>query len=336
MRLEAPELGTDAVEPVTSQVVSVIIRDMSNRIRVGLAVVACLIGLTGCVRFDGDLQVHSDETVSGTLQVGVYKQSVQSAGWSESSARRQIESEIKFVSSDQAECKTYENDTFMGSTCTLNKVPFAELGSSAGEGFYFRKDGNEFVVTVRARALTAYPRRGQEADFELKITMPGKIINYDPGATVIGRTATYDSSDDINDVSLRSEDGAGFPLWAIVLIALLLLAALAALMFLLRRKRYPPGQPNEDLYPPGQSPVGQSPTGQWGPQYGAQPGQQSMHHGQPMPHDRNMSGQHQDPAQQAEGNRGQWGPSGQDAGQRHDQHPAPPPQQPPHRPQGDV
>lgn len=310
---------------------------MSNRSRVVVAVVAvvaCLIGLTGCVRFDGELEVHSDETVSGTLQVGVYKQSVQAAGWSESSARRQIENEIKFVSSDQADCKAYENDTFMGSTCTLNKVPFADLGGSAGEGFFFHKDGDEFVVTVRARALNAYPRRGQQADFELKITMPGKIINYDPGATVIGRTATYDGSDDINDVSLRSENGAGFPLWAIVLIALLLLAVLAALLLFLRRRCHspggPPGQPPAGWYPPGQSPAGQSPTGQRDLQYGAQPGQPPVQHGQPA------SGQHQDPGRQVEPNRGQWGPSGQEPGQRHDQYSAPPPPQPPHRPQGDV
>ena len=39
---------------------------MMNRVRTALVVVACLVGLTGCVKLDADLKVNSDETVSGT------------------------------------------------------------------------------------------------------------------------------------------------------------------------------------------------------------------------------------------------------------------------------
>ena len=37
---------------------------MMNRVRAALVVVACLVGLTGCVKLDADLKVGSNETVS--------------------------------------------------------------------------------------------------------------------------------------------------------------------------------------------------------------------------------------------------------------------------------
>ena len=68
---------------------------MINRVRAALVVVACLVALTGCVKLDADLKVGSNETVSGSMKIGVDKQLLQSSGQSFDKVRQQIESGIR-------------------------------------------------------------------------------------------------------------------------------------------------------------------------------------------------------------------------------------------------
>jgi hypothetical protein len=249
------------------------IGDMKNRARAALVLVACLVGLTGCVSVDADLEVNSNETVSGTLRIGIDKQLVQTSGQSLDQIRRQLESGIQQTATEGVACKAFENDKVVGSDCKLDKVPFEQMGRSTGEGVGFRREGNQFVVTVKVPGLGEVPA-GTKPDVKFRITMPGKIVSHDPGASVSGRTATYDSLDELGNVSLRSEAGGAFPLWATIVIAALLLAAVGAvLFFVLRGRKAGEQQP----FPGGQYPPG----GPWGPQYGGRPGQQPMQYGQP-------------------------------------------------------
>ncbi|TDW75943.1 LppM family (lipo)protein [Kribbella pratensis] len=280
---------------------------MINRVRAALVVVACLVALTGCVKLDADLKVGSNETVSGSMKIGVDKQLLQSSGQSLDKVRQQIESGIRQTTTEGVNCNSFEDDKYVGSNCVFESVPFDKMGTSSGDGVSFRKDGNKVMVTVKAGNLGSVPS-GSQPEVNFKITMPGKILEHDDGARISGRTATYDSLDKLGKISLTSEAGGGFPTWALILIIVLVLLAIGAVVFFLLRSRrrknqHGYGQPYPGQYPgqPGQY-GGPGPyAGQ--PGYGQQPGPGGQYPGQPGPYGG------------PQGQPGQYGPPGQYPGQ---------------------
>ncbi|HEY3510609.1 hypothetical protein [Kribbella sp. NPDC051137] len=326
---------------------------MMNRVRAALVVVACLVGLTGCVKIDGDLKVGSNETVSGSMKIGVDKQLLQSSGQSLDKIRQEIESSIKSSATEGVSCKSYEDSKYVGSDCNFSNVPFDKMGGASQDGIGFRKDGDKVKVSVNAGSIgNNLPAGSGQPEVNVKITMPGKILEHDDGAKVSGRTATYDSLEKLGKISLTSEAGGGFPGWALILIiVVVLLAILAAVFFVLRSRKNKGqqgyGQPFPGQYPgqyggPGQY-QGQQQYGQPGAgQYPGQPGQYGGQQGQPgqyggqqypgqpqqgqpgqAPYGGQPGQQPQYPGQPQQG-QGQWGPpqQGQQPGQR-------PPQQGP-------
>lgn len=265
---------------------------MINRVRAALVVVACLVALTGCVKLDADLKVGSNETVSGTMKIGVDKQLLQSSGESLDKVREQIESGIKETTTQGVSCKSFEDDKYVGSNCTFESVPFDKMGSSSGDGVGFRKDGDKVMVTVKAGNLGSVPS-GSQPEVNFKITMPGKILEHDDGAKISGRTATYDSLDKLGKISLTSEAGGGFPTWALILIIVFVLLAIAAVVFFVLRSRKRKGQQGYGQQFPGQ-------PGQYGGpgQYPGQPGY-GQQYGQPGPGGRypGQPGQYGGPSQ---------------------------------------
>jgi hypothetical protein len=335
---------------------------MKNRVRAALVVAACLIGLTGCVKFDADLQVGSGETVSGDMKLGVDKKLLESSGQPLDKIREQIERGIKSTATDGVDCKAYEDDTYVGSTCTFKDVPFEQMGTSSGDGVKFSKEGDKIKVVVNADDLARNVPSSGQPEVNFKITMPGKILEHDDGAQISGRTATYDSVEKLGNISLTSESGGGFPVWALILIIVLVLLALGAgAFFFLRGRRskaqqgygqqfpgqYPgqpgqyPGQPGQYPGQPGQYPGQPGQPGQYGGpgQYPGQPGygQQYGQPGQPGPQYPGQPGQYGGQPGQYGGQPGQYPgqPQGQPGqGQPYGGQPGQPgPQQYPGQPQ---
>ena len=280
---------------------------MMNRVRAAVVVVACLIGLTGCVKIDGDLKVGSNETVSGSMKIGVDKQLLQSSGQSLDKIRQEIESSIKSSATEGVTCKSYEDSKYVGSDCTFSNVPFDKMGGASEDGVGFHKDGDKVTVKVNGgNAGANLPSGSGQPEVNLKITMPGKILEHDDGAKVSGRTATYDSLDKLGKISLTSEASSGFPAWALILIIVVLLLVIAAVVFFVLRSRKGKGQQGYGQPFPGQYP-GQ--PGQYGGpqgQYQGQPGYGQQQYGQPGP-----GGQYPGQPQQYGGPQGQPGPYGQ-------------------------
>ncbi|QNE22230.1 DUF3153 domain-containing protein [Kribbella qitaiheensis] len=281
---------------------------MKNRLRAALLIVACLVALTGCVKIDADLEVHSNETVSGSMKIGVDMQLVESSGQSLDKIREQVEQGIKQTTTDGVTCKSYEDDKYVGSDCKFDNVPFSKMGTSTDDGVGFRKEGDKIHVTVKGMDLGT-TTAGSTPVISFKISMPGKITAHDSGAKVSGSTATYDSLDKLGNVDLTSETGSSFPLWAVILIIVLLLIA-AGVVFLVLRRRKAAAQQQQYGGQYGQYP-GQPQQGQWGPQYGGQPGQGQ--YGQPGPGGPQYG--QQQPGGPQHGQPGGPGPQGQPQGQ---------------------
>jgi hypothetical protein len=310
---------------------------MMNRVRAALVVVACLVALTGCVEVDADLKIGSNETVSGTMKIGVDKQLLQSSGESLDTVRSQIEQGIKETTTDGITCKPFDDDKYVGSNCDFEGVPFDKMGGASGDGVTFRKDGDKVIVAVKGSNLGSAPS-GTQPQVNFKITMPGKILEHDDGAAISGRTATYDSLDKLGKVSLTSEAGSSFPVWLLVLIIVLVLLVAGGVVFYVLRSRRGKAQQGYGQYPgqygqpgygqqPGYGPPGGQYPGQPG-QYGGQPGQYGgqpgQYPGQPRPgqpgpgqpgqapYPGGPGGQPQYPGQpQPQQGPGQWGPQGQ-------------------------
>ncbi|MFI5708102.1 LppM family (lipo)protein [Kribbella sp. NPDC051620] len=303
---------------------------MKNRVRTALVIIACLVGLTGCVKLDGDLKVNSDETVSGSMKIGLDKQLASSSGQSLDLLRQSVEKGLQQTSTEGVTCKSFEDDKYVGSNCTFDNVPFRSMGQSTDDGVGFRKEGDKFFVSIKDLGLDG-DTNGITPVVDFKITMPGKILEHDAGAKVDGRTATYDSLDKLGKVSLTSEAGSSFPAWALILIiVLLLLGGGAVAFFVLRGRKAKTQQYGQYGQYPGQ------PQGQWGSQYGGQPGAPGQYGppqgqpggygqpGQPGPYGAGPQGPYGQPPQQygqpgpgqypgqpqppQQGQPGQWGP----------------------------
>ncbi len=289
-----------------------------------LLVAALLLVLTGCIKVDADLKVSKDETVSGRMLLAVDKNVAQQLGSSPDKIREQIEDSIKKDAPTGVSCKAYEEGNYVGTDCSLDKVPFDDMSGSDEGDLQFHKRGERFIVTGGTGTASQLPNQENlpKPDVKFKVTMPGKILEHDPGAQVDGNTATYTDPNKMTKIRLVSDSSGGaFPMWAIILIAVLAVLVVAAIvLFVLRGRKaggqqpypgqpypgqqYPgqpyPGQPYPGQPYPGQQGPGQQ-GGQWGqPQQGAYPGQQ------PYP-GQQQGGQWAQPGQQGPQQGGQWG-----------------------------
>lgn len=301
---------------------------MRNRARSVLLVAALLLALTGCIKVDADLKVSKDETVSGRMLLAVDKTVAQQLGSSPDKIRQQIEDSIKKGAPSGVSCKAYDEGNYVGTDCTLDKVPFDQMSGSGEGDFQFEKQGERFVVTGGTGNATQLPNQASlpKPDVKFKITMPGKILEHDAGAQVDGNAATYTDPTKMTNIRLVSDSsGASFPVWVIVLLAALAVLIVGAIVFFVLRGRksgsqqqYPgqpyPGQPYPGQYP-GQPPYPGQQGGQWGqPQQGPPQGGQWGQPGQPGPQQGGQWGQPQQgppqggyPGQQGPQPGGQWG-----------------------------
>lgn len=199
-----------------------------------LLVVAGLLALTGCVKFDTDLEVNADETVSGRMLIAVDKEVAERFGQSEDDIRERLDDWTVENAPEGVECKPYEDDKYAGTECLLDRVPFAEMTGQ----LRFAKEGDRFVVTggVTRQELPRTPASVPDPEVTFTITMPGRIIEHDAGAEVDGRSATYTDPQRMSAIRLVAEPGGVLPVWGVVLIALLAFAAIAGLLILLGRR----------------------------------------------------------------------------------------------------
>ncbi len=293
-----------------------------------LLVAAVLLALTGCIKVDADLKVSKDETVSGRMLLAVDKTVALQLGSSPDKIRQQIEDSIKKDAPSGVSCKAYDEGNYVGTDCTLDKVPFDQMSGSDEGDLQFQKQGERFVVTGGPGNATQLPNQASlpKPDVKFKITMPGKILEHDAGAQVDGNAATYTDPTKMTNIRLVSDSsGASVPLWVIILLAVLAVLIVGAIVFFVLRGRkaasqqqYPgqpyPGQPYPGQYPGQQPYPGQQQGGQWGqPQQGPPQGGQWGQPGQQGPQQGGQWGQPQQGPPQG-GYPGQPGP--QQGGQR--------------------
>jgi hypothetical protein len=117
---------------------------MSRTVRLlGLGILALL--LTGCIKLNVDLNVASDNTVSGSMIFAFSKQLLALTGQSadqllQSSAP--LPTEVPGISSEP-----YEDDDFAGERFTFESVPLARFNSGDPESLQIERQGDVFKVS---------------------------------------------------------------------------------------------------------------------------------------------------------------------------------------------
>ena len=103
--------------------------------RISLVVITFLglILLTGCVKFDLDLVVNKDSTISGTMIFAV-SDTLAALGETESSKETDVSDELIDPKTKGVSVEEYKKGGFTGQKITLDRVPFSEFQEGGDSG----------------------------------------------------------------------------------------------------------------------------------------------------------------------------------------------------------
>jgi hypothetical protein len=234
---------------------------------VALSVVGVL-ALSGCLRYNIDITLDSDNTASGSIVMAVQTGVGEQLGVdSDEAALDELFSDNPFADETAMFSQSdYAEDDYVGDLYTFNGVALAQLNASFTDSFMIERVGDEFVVSSE----TAPTSEGEMeelptgAESLLTITFPGTVTAHN--GTLEDNTVTWDLFTQTEPLSATADasSGSAFPLWLIfvALGILVLLAGLAVVVVLVVRNQKgaaptamtlplaPPAPPAAPLAPP--------------------------------------------------------------------------------------
>jgi hypothetical protein len=230
--------------------------------------VALVFLLTGCIKLDMALTVHPDDTVSGTIVLGINKQLLAAAGGS----AKDLFKGNGVVASNAPGVSTapYEDDTYSGQQVTLDNVPLSDLNADAANGgLSIQRVGDEFRVTGTLDTNTGSGGTGASpgplgdaaqqmlstADLKITLTFPGPVTSSN--GQVDGNTVTWTpklgASTELQATASAIPGGGGFPTAALVLGFFVIAALMVAGIVLVRRSKRAGTSPDADVEEEGAS-----------------------------------------------------------------------------------
>lgn len=213
----------------------------SSRPALLLAVLLTLLAVSGCARVQAALAVQPDDTVRGEIVIATPEQGPEDPG---------PEITLPPALADDVDVSEYRQDGYAGSVVQFSDLTFLQVGELiAGAGangdqveLALRRAGNRVLVSGAVDLTTVDADR---ADFQLKISFPGQILdtNGDADSGTVSWTFEAGEVGDIEAVVAFDDPEAPSPLnWTLGLAAVVALAA-AAVVLLARRTRNPPVGP---------------------------------------------------------------------------------------------
>ncbi|HEY2966563.1 MAG TPA: hypothetical protein VGJ99_09830, partial [Actinomycetota bacterium] len=186
--------------------------------RIG-AFVALVFLMTGCIKLNMNLGINSDNTVSGTIEIGVQKELVDLTG---QNVEDLLGTDAPLPgNAPGVTVEPFDDGEFVGRQVILEDVPIEEFnsggivgasgatgtsgptgGAGAGDSLQIARQGDTFVVTgvldlSRALSGVTGPLAGtgggqffDSADIKIAITFPGEVLQA-PGGEIDGNTVTY-------------------------------------------------------------------------------------------------------------------------------------------------
>jgi hypothetical protein len=184
-----------------------------------VAFAALVFLMTGCIKLNMNLGINPDNTVSGTIEIGVQKELVDLPG-------QNVEDLLGRDAplpgnAPGVTVEPFDDGEFVGRQVILEDVPIEEFnsggivgasgatgasgptgGAGAGDSLQIARQGDTFVVTgvldlSRALSGVTGPLAGtggaqfyESADIKIAITFPGEVLQA-PGGEINGNTVTY-------------------------------------------------------------------------------------------------------------------------------------------------
>ena len=224
-----------------------------------IGVAALAVALTGCVKLDMELTVSSDDTVDGTVIIGLDKSIADLSGMSEDELREEMQRDLELDDlPDGATAEPFEDDSFIGTQITFEDVPLDEVSEDASEDdlTIVHEDGKYTVsgaLDLTAEELGDAPLdelSAEDADMQVRITLPGNVIDHN--GELSGRTVTWHPRfGERNEFMAAAEEGEGIPMlvWPLLGVA----AFSVAMIFVIqtRRPRRDTTRNYTDATPPG-------------------------------------------------------------------------------------
>lgn len=210
--------------------------------------------LSGCIRLTMDLQVNSNDTVSGTVQLGVQKELLELSGGSIDDI---IGTDSPFPSdAPGVTVEDFDDGEFAGQQFNFDSVPISEFQDETdAESLNIQRQGDTYVVTgvldMRGGATGATGAIGatgqqilESAEIRVTITFPGDVaqangavdnntVTWEPKfGERLELTATASAIDDGD-----AGGGGGSSLTTILIIAAIVIVALVVVFLVMKSRR---------------------------------------------------------------------------------------------------
>jgi hypothetical protein len=177
------------------------VRRASRILGAVLAACAAAIVLTGCLKLDIDLQVSSDDTLSGAAVLAIDKELLALSGQSVDQVFQSVDlipGEARGVS-----VAAYDDGTFVGKQITFDGVPLSEFNQGDGSGsdrLTIVREGDRFVVhgvldlefgntTMIPQAEQLAQRAKDSAEIRIRLSFPGDVTSAN--GTIDGHAVTW-------------------------------------------------------------------------------------------------------------------------------------------------
>lgn len=207
---------------------------MIRMARVAALGLVAVLALSGCLRYNMDITLDSDNTASGTIVTAVQKGIGEQMGAaSDEEALAQLFADSPFEDgSDNFRVDDYAEDDYLGKSYSFDGLELDQLNATFSELFSIERVGDQFVVTSESAPVNAdeIDQVPSGAESMLSITFPGEVSGSESNGTIDAKTVTWDlfaQTEPISATANATPDSA-FPIW-LIFVALALLAVLAGI-----------------------------------------------------------------------------------------------------------
>ena len=212
--------------------------------RWGVLLLAPLLLLSGCMKFNASYDIKDEEHVNANLTIAVSKSMAEMSGQNTGGELKECEQLMSASGiTDKATAKKYEDDEHIG--CTIVGEDNAKnIGTrDSGVAITFTDDEVRFRM---GQEIFSPETSGQEitpemlSDFKVSVTFPGTVTQHSGSSTVDGNTVTWTSakelmSSGITATSERSSSALAWWMWLII--GVLALAVIGAVIAVIVRHR---------------------------------------------------------------------------------------------------
>lgn len=170
-----------------------------------MAIFSTIFLLTGCVKFDVDLVVNKDSTVSGTMIFAI-SDALNSLGQGNESENMDVTDELVDPNTKGVSVEEYDQGGFKGEKITLDNVPFSEFQKGGDSGdLTITREGN--LITLNGFLDLSMEDTGNSedefsqaiasslfasADLRIRISFPAPVVSTTGELSEDRRTVTWE------------------------------------------------------------------------------------------------------------------------------------------------